>query len=54
MTEKDPKVVDNPEAGRLLATRVFAPGATRRWDRLIEDATGSALAPAVFVRDLAN
>ena len=33
-------VVDRPEAGRFLAEQVFAPGASRRWDRLVEDATG--------------
>ena len=47
-------LVDNDAAGRALATRVFAPGATLRWDHLIEQATGSALTPAVFVRELAS
>ncbi len=47
-------LVDNPEAGRALGTRMFQPGATLRWDHLIEQATGSALTPAVFARDFAN
>jgi peptidyl-dipeptidase A len=47
-------LVDNTEAGRALATRMFAPGATLRWDRLVEHATGSPLDPALFARDLAN
>jgi peptidyl-dipeptidase A len=47
-------LVDDGGAGRALAARVFAPGATQRWDHLIERATGSALTPAVFVRELAG
>ncbi|HEV7527123.1 MAG TPA: M2 family metallopeptidase [Acidimicrobiia bacterium] len=47
-------LVDNASAGHALASRVFTPGATQRWDHLIEAATGSALTPAVFVRELAN
>lgn len=47
-------LVDDASAGRALAERVFAPGATQRWDHLIEQATGSALTPAVFTRDLAG
>jgi len=47
-------LVDDDGAGRALAARLFAPGATQRWDHLIEQATGSALTPAVFTRDLAG
>jgi hypothetical protein len=47
-------LVENDRAGRALGTRVFAPGATQRWDRLIEQATGSALTPAVLARELAS
>jgi peptidyl-dipeptidase A len=47
-------LVDNDAAGRALSSRVFAPGATQRWDHLIEQATGSALTPAVFERELAS
>ena len=42
-------LVDNPSApGAMLGTRLFAPGTTDRWDRLIEHATGRALTPAVL------
>ena len=47
-------LVDDDGAGRALAARVFAPGASQRWDHLIERATGSALSPAVFVREFAG
>ena len=47
-------LVENGDAGRALETRVFAPGATHRWDHLVEQATGSALTPAVFARELAG
>jgi peptidyl-dipeptidase A len=47
-------LVDDREAGRALGSRLFAPGATLRWDRLVEQATGSPLTPAAFARDLAN
>ena len=46
-------LVDRPEAGRLLAERVFAPGLSVRWDRLIEQATGEPLRTAHFGRDIA-
>jgi peptidyl-dipeptidase A len=46
-------LVDNEAAGRALGSRLFAPAATQRWDRLIEQATGSPLTPSVFARDLA-
>ena len=36
-------IVDRPEAGRLLGERLFAPGLSTRWDRLVEEATGSPL-----------
>ena len=48
------RLVDNDAAGRALSTRVFAPGATQRWDHLIEQATGSALTPAVLARELVS
>ena len=35
--------VDRPAAGRLLADAVFAPGASLRWDHLVEAATGEPL-----------
>ena len=36
-------LVDRPAAGTLLSERVFAPGLSVRWDRLIEQATGEAV-----------
>jgi len=47
-------LVGDADSGRALASRMFAPGATRRWDHLVEAATGSALTPAVFAGDLAH
>jgi peptidyl-dipeptidase A len=40
------------DAGTALATRLFAPGSTMRWDRLIEHATGAPLSPAALAREL--
>jgi peptidyl-dipeptidase A len=45
-------LVDNEVAGHALGTKLFAPGATQRWDRLIEHATGSPLTPAAFAREI--
>ncbi len=36
-------LVDNHDAGAYLASHVFAPGASMRWDHLIEHATGEPL-----------
>ena len=47
-------LVDNTHAGHALAARVFAPGATLRWDHLVEAATGAPLTPAAFARELTN
>ena len=46
-------LVGRPEAGRLLAERVFAPGLSVRWDHLVEQATGEPLTAAHFARDIA-
>ena len=46
-------LVDRPDAGQLLAERVFAPGLSVRWDRLIEQATGEPLTASHFARDIA-
>ena len=46
-------LVGDGDAGRALAERVFAPGASLRWDRLVEQATGTALTPAAFAREVA-
>ena len=44
--------MDRPAAGSLLAERVFAPGLSLRWDRLIERATGEPLTAAYFGREI--
>ncbi len=42
----------NPAAvGPLIAERLLRPGASVRWDRLVEQATGFSLGIAAFVRD---
>ena len=46
-------LVDRPAAGRFLTERVFAPGLSVRWDRLIEQATGEPLTATHFGRDIA-
>lgn len=46
-------LVDRSEAGRLLTERIFAPGLSVRWDRLIERATGEPLTATHFGRDIA-
>jgi peptidyl-dipeptidase A len=46
------RLVDHADAGTFLARRVFAPGASLRWDRLIEEATGAPLSPQAFAREL--
>jgi peptidyl-dipeptidase A len=45
--------VDRAAAGRLLVDAVFAPGSARRWDRLVEDATGEPLTAAHLAAQLA-
>lgn len=47
-------LVDRPAAGKLLTERVFAPGLSVRWDRLVEQATGEPLTAEHFGRDIAN
>jgi len=47
-------LVGRPGAGELLAQRVFAPGLSVRWDRLIERATGEPLTASHFARDIAG
>lgn len=47
-------IVGSAESGRFLRDRVFAPGATVRWDALIARATGAPLAPDAFVEEFAR
>ena len=44
-------LVGRPEAGAWLRDRVFRPGASQRWDHLLEAATGEELSVRHFVRE---
>jgi peptidyl-dipeptidase A len=46
-------IVDRPEAGRLLTERLFAPGQSVRWDRLVERATGAPLSVEPLAAEVA-
>lgn len=46
-------LVGRPEAGAFLRERVFAPGASVRWDRLLEQATGEPLAASFYAAEIA-
>ena len=45
-------LVGRPAAGVFLRERIFAPGQSLRWDRLIEQATGEPLTASHFGRDI--
>jgi peptidyl-dipeptidase A len=47
-------VVDRPEVGSLLCKRLFGPGESVRWDRLVEQATGTPLGASDYAADIAN
>jgi peptidyl-dipeptidase A len=47
-------LVDRPESGRRLVDTFFRPGASLRWDHLMEHATGAPLSAAAFAGQLAN
>jgi len=47
-------LVDQRDAGELLRRDVFAPGASLRWDDLVERATGEPLSAAHLARQLAR
>ena len=46
-------LVERPEAGALLQERLFAPGASIRWDRLVERASGRPLSVDSLAREVA-
>jgi peptidyl-dipeptidase A len=46
-------LVDRPEAGKLLGDELFAPGLSVRWDRLVEQASGSPLSVESLAREVA-
>lgn len=45
-------LVDRPAAGALLRERIFHPGQSVRWDRLLEQATGEPLTARYFGEDI--
>jgi peptidyl-dipeptidase A len=52
LRERTGGLVDRAEAGALLREQVFAPGASLRWDALVERATGEPLSAAHLARQL--
>jgi peptidyl-dipeptidase A len=46
-------IVDRPEAGRVLTAKLFAPGQSVRWDRLVEQASGRPLSVESLARAVA-
>ena len=46
-------IVDRLEAGQLLRERLYGPGESLRWDRLVEHATGEAFGVAALEREVA-
>jgi len=46
-------LVERPEAGELLQRKLFAPGASVRWDRLVEQASGRPLSVDSLAREVA-
>lgn len=47
-------LVDRPQAGRILAERLFAPGQSVRWDRLVEQVSGAPFSVAALEREVAQ
>ncbi len=47
-------IVDRPEAGAVLRKKLYAPGQSIRWDRLVEHASGTPLSVASLARHVAN
>jgi peptidyl-dipeptidase A len=52
LTARAGGIVDRTEAGQFLTQEFFGPGATLRWDHLIERATGEPLTAAHLARAL--
>ena len=46
-------IVDRPQAGALLRAKLFEPGESVRWDRLVEQASGSPLTVESLAREVA-
>jgi peptidyl-dipeptidase A len=53
LTDAAGGLIDRPEAGKLLAERLFAPGLSVRWDRLVEAVTGSPLSVTSLSAEIA-
>ena len=47
-------LVDRPEAARILVERLFAPGLSVRWDRLVAQASGTPFSVASLEREVAG
>jgi peptidyl-dipeptidase A len=47
-------LVDRPAAGRALGEKLFAPGQSVRWDRLVEHVSGAPLSVASLEREVAR
>jgi peptidyl-dipeptidase A len=52
LTRETGGLVAEPAAGRFLVERFFGPGASLRWDHLIEEATGEPLSAAHLAAQL--
>jgi peptidyl-dipeptidase A len=46
-------IVDRPEAGEHLGRKLFAPGRSVRWDRLVEQASGAPISVESLAREVA-
>ena len=46
-------IVDRPDAGKMLAERLYAPGLSIRWDHLVERMTGSPLTMEALAAEVA-
>jgi peptidyl-dipeptidase A len=46
-------IVDRPEAGTVLGEKLYAPGMSIRWDRLVEQASGAPLSVESLARAVA-
>ena len=52
--DKDVCFTNKPEVGKYLSIKVFAPGASLRWDELIKHATGEPLSAKYFAEEYVN
>jgi peptidyl-dipeptidase A len=45
-------IVDRPEAGSALRQKLYAPGSSLRWDKIVDQASGSPLSVASLAREV--